>query len=88
MLAKISDVQGEDATIPVVSYHTPTISVPQIQHTPAVTHTYERRQKQPTPSMTTLHVAEPFGLGTSSGGSRLHSSLTREEPESVCNILN
>ncbi|MCO6516803.1 MAG: hypothetical protein J6586_10005, partial [Snodgrassella sp.] len=83
MLAKISQIQGEDATIPVVSHHTPTISVPQIQHFPAITHTYERRQKQPTPSMTTLHVAEPFGLGTSSGGSRLQSSPTREEPESM-----
>jgi hypothetical protein len=30
-----------------------------------------------------LHVVEPFGLGTSSGGSRLHSSPTREEPESM-----
>jgi hypothetical protein len=83
MLAKIAQVQGEDATIPVVSHHTPTISVPQIQHTPAVTHTYERRQKQPTPSMTTLHAAEPYGLGTSSGGSRLQSSPTREESESM-----
>jgi hypothetical protein len=83
MLAKIAQVQGEDATIPVVSHHTPTISVPQIQHTPAVTHTYERRQKQPTPSMTTLHVAEPYGLGTSSGGSRLFPSSTREESESM-----
>lgn len=80
MLAKI---QGEDAIIPVVSHHTPTIVVPQIQHTPAVTHTYERRHKQPTPSMTTLHVAEPYGLGTSSGGSRPISSPTREEPESM-----
>jgi hypothetical protein len=83
MLAKISQVQGEDATIPVVSHHTPTITVPQIQYTPAVSHTYERRQKQPTPSMTTLHVAEPFGLGTSSGGSRLIPSPTRDEPESM-----
>jgi hypothetical protein len=83
MLAKIANVQGEDATIPVVSHHTPTIVVPQIQHTPAVTHTYERRHKQPTPYMTTLHVAEPYGLGTSSGGSRLHPSPTREEPESM-----
>jgi hypothetical protein len=45
MLAKISQVLGEDATIPVVFHHTPTISVPHIQHTPAVTHTYERRLK-------------------------------------------
>ena len=33
--------------------------------------------------MTTLHVAEPSGLGTSSGGSRLLPSPTREEPESM-----
>ena len=33
--------------------------------------------------MTTLHVAEPFGLGTSSGGSRLPPSPTREEFESM-----
>jgi hypothetical protein len=45
MLSKISQVHGEDATIPVISHHTPTIVVPPIQHTPAVTHTYERRQK-------------------------------------------
>jgi hypothetical protein len=83
ILSKIPQVQGEDATIPVVSHHTPSIVIPSLQHTPAVTHTYERRHKQPTPSMTTLHVAEPFGLGTSSGGSRLHSSPTREEPESM-----
>lgn len=83
MLAKISQILGEDATIPVVSHHTPTISVPQIQHTPAVTHTYERRLKQPPPSMTTLHVAESYGLGTSSGGSRLFPSPTREDPESM-----
>ena len=83
MLAKISQVQGEDATIPVVSQNTPTIVVPPIQHTPAVTHTYERRSKQPTSLISTLHVAEPFGLGASSGGSRLNPSPTREEPESM-----
>ena len=77
MLSKISQVQVEDATIPVVSHHTPSIVIPSIQHTPAVTHTYERRHKQPTPLISTLHVAEPFGLGTSSGGSRLHPSPTR-----------
>jgi hypothetical protein len=83
MLSKISQVQGEDATIPVVSHHTPFIVIPAIQHTPAVTHTYERRHKQPAPLISTLHVADPFGIGTSSGGSRLHSSPTREEPESM-----
>ena len=83
MLAKISQVQGEDAPIPTASQTTPTIVVPPIQHTPAVTHTYERRSKQPTSLISTLHVAEPFGLGTSSGGSRLHPSPTREEPESM-----
>jgi hypothetical protein len=83
MLSKISQVQGEDATIPVVSHHTPTIVVPPIQHTPAITHTYERRHTQPPPPITTLPDSEPFGLGTSSGGSRLHSSPTREEPESM-----
>ena len=45
MLAKISQVQGEDAPIPAASQNTPTIVVPPIQHTPAVTHTYERRSK-------------------------------------------
>ena len=83
MLSKISQVQGEDATIPVVSHHTPTIVVPPIHHTPAVTHTYERRHKQPTSLISTVHVVEPFGLGTSSGGSRLNPSPTREEPESM-----
>jgi hypothetical protein len=83
MLSKISQVQGEDTTIPVVSHPTPTIVVPPIQHTLAVTHTYERRPKQPTPLISTLHVAEPFGLGTTSGGSRLPPSPTREEPESM-----
>ena len=80
MLAKISQVQGEDTTILVVSQNTPNIVVPPIHHTPAVTHTYERRHKHPTSLISTLHVAEHFGLGTSSGGSRLHPSPTREEP--------
>lgn len=83
MLAKIANVQGEDATIPFVSHHTPNVVVPPIHHTPAITHTYERRSKQPTSFISTLHVAEPYGLGTSSGGSRLHPSPTREEPESM-----
>jgi hypothetical protein len=81
MLSKISQVQGEDATIPVVSQHIPTIVIPPIQYTPEVTHTYERRKKQPPPPITTLPDSEPFGLGTSSGGSRLQSSPTREESE-------
>lgn len=63
ILAKISQVQGEDAPIPVASQNTPT--------------------KLPTSLISTLHVAEPFGLGTSSGGSRLNPSPTREEPESM-----
>lgn len=83
MLSKISQVHGEDATIPVVSHHSPSIVVPPIQHTLAVAHTYERRNKQPPSPITTLPVSEPFGLGSSSGGSRLHSSSTREDPESM-----
>ena len=34
MIAKISQVQGEDAAIPVVSQSTPTIPIPSIDHTP------------------------------------------------------
>ena len=49
MLAKIVQVQGEGAAIPVVPQHAPTITVPPIHYTPQVTHTYERRQKQPPP---------------------------------------
>jgi hypothetical protein len=81
MLAKITQVQGEGAAIPVVPQHTPTITVPPIHYTPQVAHTYERRQKQRPPPIITLHNSEPFGIGTSSGGYRLQSIPTREESE-------
>jgi hypothetical protein len=83
MLAKIAQVQGEGVAISVAPQHIPTINIPSTTHTPPVTHTYVRRQQQPTLHITTLHVSEPFGLRTSSGGSRLQSSPTREEPESM-----
>ena len=87
MLAKISRVQGEDATIPVVYQSTPTIQIPSIDHTPQTIHTYGRRHKQPTPFISKQHVPDPHGVGTSSGGSRLPHSPTRMDSEQ-CPIIH
>ena len=81
MLEIIAQVRGKGVEIPVAPQHTPTITVPSISYTSPVTHTYERRHKQPTPPITTLHVSSPFGVGTSSGGLGVLPSPTREETE-------
>ena len=81
MIEIIAQVQGEGVAIPVAPQHTPTINIPSPTHTPPVTHTDVRRQKQPTPHITTLHVSSPFGVGTSSGGLGVLPSPTREETE-------
>lgn len=81
MLVVIAQERGEGVAIPVALHHTPTITILSISYTPPVTHTYERRQKQPTPPITTLHVSSPFGVGTRSGGLGVLPSPTREETE-------
>jgi hypothetical protein len=81
MLAKIGLTQGEGAANTAEPQNTPPIIIPSITHIPPVTHTYERRSKQPTPPIATLHVSAPFGEGTSGGGLGDIPSFTRDDTE-------
>ena len=77
MLAIIPQIQGEGSVKPTEPHHTPNM-IPANSHTPAITHAYRRRTKQPTPHFTTLIVPEPFGVGISIGALGVLSSPTRE----------